>query len=217
MYGPPSVCNEHQRHLPAQVGRALRKHQAAFQQEPADLIDERGAPAYQPFTHAVQCLQIELIVGFDGHETHVVSRDGFGDRFGIDVVVLVDLAIGLHELRGNEFHFVALIAQLGSEKVRTGAGLCADQRPGQVRREGQQLRARELLADNNSRVTIESDEVKDSLTEIDTDGSNSSVPAMILRFATSGNLRVLIDPLMQVNLLVFNSLCAPNEKAARHL
>jgi hypothetical protein len=39
----------------------------------------------------VKRLQIELIVGLDRHEAHVLSLHRFGDRFSIEKVVLVRL------------------------------------------------------------------------------------------------------------------------------
>src|ERR1700750_184508 len=86
--------------------------------------------------------------------------------------------------------------------MRAGTGFHADQRPRQIRRVGKQLWARKLLADDHARVTIERNEMKDSLAEIDSDRSNSSsVHAMILLVAqdhpTSGLIRTadhLINP-----------------------
>ncbi len=40
-------------------------------QETPDLVDDRGAPLYQPVADGMQRLQIELRVGLDGNEAHV--------------------------------------------------------------------------------------------------------------------------------------------------
>ena len=42
------------------------------------------APMHQPDAHAMERLQIELIVGLDGNEAHVLAGHHFGDRFGIE-------------------------------------------------------------------------------------------------------------------------------------
>ena len=96
---------------------------------------------HQPVAHPVHGLQVELLVGLDGNKTHVLARHRFGDRFGIEEVVLVRLEEGFDELRRDESHVVPLLAQCGADKVRTGTGFDADQRRLQVRGVGQQLLA----------------------------------------------------------------------------
>jgi hypothetical protein len=46
----------------------------------------------------VQRLQVQLVIGLDRNEPHVVPIDRFGNRLGIEEVVLVRLHKGLHEL-----------------------------------------------------------------------------------------------------------------------
>ena len=69
------------------------------------------------------------------------SSYGFGDGFGIDVVVLVGLHVGLDVLRWHQTHFVTLFTQSATEKMRTSAGLHANEPGAQVRSEAQQLQA----------------------------------------------------------------------------
>jgi len=59
----------------------------------------------------MESLQIELILGFDGHETHVLALHGLGNRFRVTVVVLVGLYEGAYELRWNRTHLVPLFSQ----------------------------------------------------------------------------------------------------------
>ena len=116
--------------------------------------------------------------GLDLHKAHVLFGHGFGDRFGIDEVVLVRLAVRLHKLRRNESHLVSLFSQCGAHKVRSRAGFQADQRGRQVGSVGQQLRARELLAKQNLAALSQCNQVKGGLAQIDADGCD--VHAMIL-------------------------------------
>ena len=51
----------------------LPHHDAVIQEKAADLIDDRGPLSHQAIAHAMQRLQIELLIGFGG--THrVVGR-----------------------------------------------------------------------------------------------------------------------------------------------
>jgi hypothetical protein len=47
-------------------------------------------------------LQIELILGLDGRETHVLAFHRFGNRFRIAVVILVGFDDRSHKLRWNQ-------------------------------------------------------------------------------------------------------------------
>src|ERR1700681_2807434 len=48
--------------------------------------------------------------------------DRLGDRFGVDVVVLIRFHVWLHILRWHQSHLVPLFAQCSAEKVRSAAG-----------------------------------------------------------------------------------------------
>src|SRR5215831_10711517 len=60
-------------HLPSQAGQPFAKTYASLQQESSTLIDHAGPASYQPVAHPMQSLQIELILGLDEHETHVLA------------------------------------------------------------------------------------------------------------------------------------------------
>src|SRR6185437_13123562 len=81
-----------------------RQHSANY----ADLVDQRRATLHQSIPNPVQGLHIELLLGLDRYEAHVLFAHGFGDRFAIEEVVLVGLTLGLDELARNESHFVPL-------------------------------------------------------------------------------------------------------------
>src|ERR1700733_7167130 len=90
-------------------------------------------------------LQIELVVGLDRNEPHVLSTDRFRDGFGINEVVLVRLHERLHELRRNQPYVVTLLSQNTPQKVRSRTGFQTDQGGRHVRGENNQLPLRELL------------------------------------------------------------------------
>ena len=73
-------------------------------------------------------LPIELLLRFDLHKAHVLLGHGFGDRFRIDEVVLVRLAVGFDELGRDEPHFVPLFSYSGPQEVRSRTGFKADKR-----------------------------------------------------------------------------------------
>ena len=54
-------------------------------------------------------LEIELVIGLDRDETHVLAFDGFGNRFCVDEVVLVRLHERLYKLSRDQPDIVALL------------------------------------------------------------------------------------------------------------
>src|SRR5882757_7505768 len=86
-------------HTLAQLGRALREHQAALQQEGTQLVDHGRSSCDQTVAHTMQRLQIELVICLDRHETHVLSSDSLRDSFCIKEVIFVGLHKWPHELR----------------------------------------------------------------------------------------------------------------------
>src|SRR5271170_3452476 len=124
---------------------ALRKHHAALQQESANLVDHRSSSYHQPVSHPVQRLQVQLIVGLDRNEAHVVAIYCFGNRLGIDKVVLVRLHKGFYELSWDQLHIVALCSQRTAQKMCSRTCRQPDERRLEVRGEGDQLLLGELL------------------------------------------------------------------------
>src|ERR1700681_2841447 len=102
----------------------------------------------------------------DRHETHPRPLHRFGNGFGIQVVALIRLHVGLHVLRRHQSHFMTLFAQRPPQKVRSTTGLHADQLHLQIRGEGLQLPARTSLADHHPASRIQSNQMKDRLTQI---------------------------------------------------
>ena len=68
-------------------------------------------------------LQIQLLVALDGHKAHGWPADGFGDRFRVDVIVLVRL----HVLRRDDSYFVTLLAQRTTQEMRSTTGFHTNQ------------------------------------------------------------------------------------------
>ena len=89
-----SAFGENARQFGAQEVQPLAHRNAALKQEGAYLIDNGGALADQPLTHAVQGLQVELIDGLGGNEPHSWALHRLGDGLGITEVVLLSLLYG---------------------------------------------------------------------------------------------------------------------------
>ena len=87
----------------------------------------------------MESLQVELVVGLDRNEAHVLPVDSFGDRFRIEEVVLVGLHERLYELGWNQLHVMALFSQGAAEKVSTRTCLHPDQGSLHVGGEGDEL------------------------------------------------------------------------------
>ena len=62
-------------------------------------------------------LQIELVIGLDRDEPHVLALYGLGDSLRVHEIVLVGLHKRLHELRRDQPHLVTLLLQGSTEKV----------------------------------------------------------------------------------------------------
>src|SRR6266436_4613257 len=124
----------------------LPQSYASFEQQSTNLVDDCRATHHPALAHPVQGLQIQLVIGLDRHKAHGRSCDSLGDRLGIDVVALIGFHVRLHILRRYQPHFVSLFPQCSAKKMRTSAGLHANQPDVYIRREPQQLCTRELLA-----------------------------------------------------------------------
>src|ERR1700675_3478431 len=148
----------------------LPQSYASFEQQSTNLVDDCRATHHPALAHAMQGLQIQLVIGLDRHETHRWPCDSLSDRLRIDVVALVRFHVRLYILRRNQSHLVSLFPQCSAKKMRTSAGFHANQPDVYVGSEAQQLCARELLAHHDLAVQVEPDQMKDCLTKINADG-----------------------------------------------
>ena len=73
--------------------------------------------ATETIAHAMDGLQVQLVVRLDRDEAHVMSVDSFRDGLGIEEIVLVRLYKGLYELGGDQLHVMALFSQNTSQEV----------------------------------------------------------------------------------------------------
>jgi hypothetical protein len=58
-----------------EMAPSLPHSDPAFQQQAANLIDDRRATHYPSLSHSMQGLKIQLIIGLDRHEPHVVALE----------------------------------------------------------------------------------------------------------------------------------------------
>src|SRR5690606_32329072 len=92
------IC-QHARHLTLELARALMDRNAVLQAEGPHLADKSRSMGDHPISHAVKCLQVDLLRGPDLDEAHRRPRHCFRDGLRVDDVVLVRLHEWLHELR----------------------------------------------------------------------------------------------------------------------
>jgi hypothetical protein len=118
--------------LSAQEAQALPHGNATLQQEAADLIDDAGPLTDQPLTHAVQCLQVELLGGLRRDELHGRTLHRLGDRLGVAEVVLLSFRIRAHVLRRHKPGMVPKHLEFAAEMMRADASLHADETRRQV-------------------------------------------------------------------------------------
>src|SRR5260370_38511615 len=89
--GTESYFLKHLRHSFPQPNRALGEHDAPLQQERTNLVDQRSSSRHEPVTHAMESLQVELIICLDRHKAHVLTIHGISNRFIVVEIVLVRL------------------------------------------------------------------------------------------------------------------------------
>src|SRR6266851_1273682 len=148
----------------------LPQSYASFEQQSTNLVDDCRATHHPALAHAMQGLQIQLVISLDRHETHRRPCDSLSNRLGIDVIALVRFYVRLHILRRYQSHLVSLFPQCSAKKMRTSAGFHANQLDVYVRGETQQLCARELLAHRDVAAQVKPDQMKNCLTKINADG-----------------------------------------------
>src|SRR6202008_2756051 len=166
---------------------SLAHGDATLEQHSANLVDHRGAAHHPPFADSVQRLQVQLIVALDRHKAHRGTGYSFGNGFGIDVVILVSLHVRLHILCRHEAHVMPLFAQSAAEKMSSSAGLHADQARAKLRCKAQQLSPRALLANHDFTPPVDTCKVKDSLSQIDTNGANlHGTPPVLTSTSSTG-------------------------------
>ena len=73
----------------AQEAQPFAHRNPALQQKGANLIDDAGALTDQPFTHPMQCLQIELVGRLGGNEFHCRPLHRLGNCFRVAIIVLL--------------------------------------------------------------------------------------------------------------------------------
>src|SRR6266851_9037560 len=113
------------RQLLIQMTSALGQGQSTFQKKTANLVYHRRASHHPTLAHPMQSLQVQLLLRLDRHKTHSRSLHRFGNGFGIQVVALVRLHVGLHILRWHQSHFMTLFAQCPPQKVSSTTSLHA--------------------------------------------------------------------------------------------
>ena len=101
----------------------------------ADLVDRRCASRHQPGAHAMQSLQIELILRLLLHDTQVRAQSRLGDRLGVVVIVLLALGERLDVDRRDDARRVPEPAQRAADEV--GAEACLE--PDDARRQLREL------------------------------------------------------------------------------
>jgi hypothetical protein len=120
-----------------------------LQKKAADLIDHSGPLADQARSHAVQGLQIQLIVGLYRNATCRWPLHGFRDRVRVSEIVLVTLP----ERPGiDRWHLLDVMTerdQFSSYAMRRHASLDTDQALRHIRKPCCNPAARELLAQND--------------------------------------------------------------------
>src|ERR1700758_1048971 len=107
----------------AQPVEPLPHRDAVLQEKAANLIDDRGPLPHQAVAHAMQRLEIELLVRFRWYAPRRGTLHGFSNRLRISKVILVSLSERLGVDRRHLPHVVTEGEQLTVHIVRPHACL----------------------------------------------------------------------------------------------
>jgi hypothetical protein len=157
-----------QRYPLPQIRPATADGDPTFQQKSPDLVDHTGAARNQPIPHSMQCLQIELILGLDGHESHRRPLHGLCDCFGILIVVLVRLYKRAYKLRWNQPHLVPLRDRRGAEMMGATTRFHANRARQHVGKLAEQFASGGSSLNHDVARLVQANQVKDGLSKIDT-------------------------------------------------
>src|SRR3954453_10024214 len=131
----------------------------------APLTDEEVAGSKD---HGRSLLRLAL----HGHEPHCWTLGCFADRLSIGHIVLLAFNERLHVRRRDQSGFVAEFSDRASPVVRARARLHRDNAAGLARKEGEHLRAPELLAENDGARRARAVRLEHVLGQIQADGAN---------------------------------------------
>jgi len=155
--------------MPGSSARKTRSPCRTLQEKGADLIADPRALSNQTLTHPVQCLQIQLVSAFRGHELHRRALHRLGDRLRIAEVVLLPLRIWTDVLGRHQPGIVTKSPQLATEVMSPDTRLHADQARRHIGKPCFHLPPRPLLPQHDCATTLEADDVERVLPDIDTD------------------------------------------------
>ena len=97
---------------------ALGSNQPELCSITTDRVDQLRTGADQPIAYADQHERCLLLRSLDGHKAHRGSAHCFAQGFGISRIVFPALYIGLHQLRRDQLHFMAVRRQEPRQMVR---------------------------------------------------------------------------------------------------
>src|SRR5258706_14945036 len=96
---------------------SLPQSYASFEQQSTNLVDDCRATHHPTLAHAMQGLQIQLVISLDRYKAHRRPCDSLSDRLGIDIVALVCFHVRLHTAPESVAPRVSVPAVLGQENA----------------------------------------------------------------------------------------------------
>jgi hypothetical protein len=105
-----------------QLPSSLRNGDTALHQHRPQLVDQGGSFADKPITDTMQRLHVELVGALQLDEAHGRPGGGFGDRFGVPVVVLLRLDVWADIFRRHQPDLMPVATQDTPQMVRAAAG-----------------------------------------------------------------------------------------------
>ncbi len=167
------VCQQ-ARKVGFELARSLMDCDTVLETEGTHLADHAGAMHDHHVPCPMQRLNIDLFGSLDLDEAHRRSRDGFGNRFRVDQVVLVALDVGLHELGPDDPDGVTEPLDLACQPLRTWAGFHADNGGSGTLEELKQRVAPETRSLHGLARSIQTDHVEESFLPISTPNTAAS-------------------------------------------
>jgi len=154
------------------VGNPARRDYPMLAEQPAHLIDQRGAALEELLAHPVQCLNVLLRCALDRNKPHRRPAYRLADRLGIVGVILVALEVGLHELWAHQLHRMAELLYLARPVVRRTARFHPRQTGLQLCQQAEQVLARNAPVHQRLPADVDAVHPEHILCQIDTDCLN---------------------------------------------
>lgn len=151
---------------------ALRRDQAAFKQDRAQLVDQRRPLTDQPVPGSVKRLHVELILALQSHKAHRRPRRSLRDPLSVAIIVLLRLDVRADIFGRHQPNLMIMGGEQPAQMMSPAARLHPDDARRKLRHKSYQRLAPNLTPHHDRTRRVEPDDAVDILAKIDTKHCN---------------------------------------------